>query len=223
MFTVTQRFRQLAPEAKIGILVMNGVTNPSYNEDLEQRKQDLEQELRLRYTGLDRTGLRSLPVLQAYHQFYRQFDKTYHVQLQLESVVFKNKTIPRQAALVEAMFMAELKNFLLTAGHDLDAVKGEMHAEVARGGETFTQLNGQEYVLKPGDLFIADAVGILSSVLYGPGLRTAIHPQTQRVVFTVYAPAGIEAGTVREHLDDIEANIGLFSPAAQTPLKSIFP
>jgi hypothetical protein len=34
-------------------------------------------------------------------------------------VALKGKAIPRQAALVEAMFMAELENLILTAGHDL--------------------------------------------------------------------------------------------------------
>jgi DNA/RNA-binding domain of Phe-tRNA-synthetase-like protein len=162
-------------------------------------------------------------VLQAYHQFYRQFDKTYHVQLQLESIIFKNKPLPRGAALVESMFMAELKNFLLTAGHDLDAVQGDLHAEIAQGGERFIQLNGQEAALKAGDMFISDATGILSSVLYGPDQRTAIQPLTRRVVFTVYAPAGIDDSLVLQHLDDIEANIHLFTPAAHTDIKTVYP
>jgi DNA/RNA-binding domain of Phe-tRNA-synthetase-like protein len=223
MLTVTEHFRQLAPEVKIGLLAMTGVQNPAQDERLEQRKQILEQELRRLYSGFDRPGLRNLPTLQAYHQFYRQFDKTYHIQLQLETIVFKNKSIPRVAALVEAMFMAELRNFLLTAGHDLDAVTGNLQAEVAQGGEQFIQLNGQEYTLKTGDLYIADSVGILSSVLSGPDQRTAIGPQTRRVAFTVYTPAGIEEDQVRKHLEDIETNIRLFSPAADTLLKAIYP
>ena len=70
----------------------------------------------------DRPALLSHPVLQAYDAYYRQFKKTYHVQLQLESILFKGKSIPSVAALVEAMFMAEMNDLLLTAGHDLDAL-----------------------------------------------------------------------------------------------------
>ncbi len=57
--------------------------------------------------------------LPAYASYYRAFDKTYHVLGQLKSVAVKGKAIPSVAALVEAMFIAELHNGLLTAGHDL--------------------------------------------------------------------------------------------------------
>ena len=44
--------------------------------------------------------------------------------------------------------------------------------------------------MQPGDMYIRDHVGVVSSVLYGPDDRTRIVPGTRRVVFCVYAPAG---------------------------------
>ena len=87
------------------------------------RRNRLESQLRERFAGQTRGDLDQLPVLQAYAAYYKRFKKTYHVQLQLESIAFKGKPIPSVAALVEAMFMAEVKNMLLTAGHDLDALQ----------------------------------------------------------------------------------------------------
>ena len=223
MFTVTERFRSSAPDARVGVLALSNVSNPAQNDLLEEQKLSIEQDLRRQYAGYDRPRLRELPVLQAYHQFYRRFDKTYHVQLQLESILFKGKSIPSVSTLVESMFMAELKNFLLTAGHDLDKVTGEIYADVALGQEQFTQLSGKNAQLKPGDMYITDASGILSSVIYGPDQRTAINPQTTRALFTVYAPSGIALDAIHAHLDDIAAFIRLFSPAAQTDLATVFP
>ena len=223
MFTLTERFHQLAPEAHIGVLALEHVINPSGDDLLEQHKQSIESDLRQRYAGLDRRSLRELPVLHAYHQFYRRFDKTYHVQLQLESILFKDKSIPSVAALVEAMFMAELKNFLLTAGHDLDKINGPVLADIAQGGEQFTQLNGKTVQLKPGDMYTTDTDGILSSVLYGPDQRTAISPQTKQVLFTIYAPVGIGISQVQQHLNDIAAYIHLFAPTAQIVLQAVLP
>jgi len=37
------------------------------------------------------------PILKAYQEYYRRFKKTYHVQLQLESLLFKGKSIPSVA------------------------------------------------------------------------------------------------------------------------------
>jgi len=94
--------------------------------------------------------LRALPILQAYHTYYKRFDKTYHVQLQLESLVFKGKDFPNVAALVECMFMAELNDLLLTAVHDWDNLRMPLRLDVANGDESYTLPNGQEQVLKPG-------------------------------------------------------------------------
>jgi len=52
---------------------------------------------------------------------------------------------------------------------------------------------------------IVDQEDIISSILRGPDLRIAITAHTTRVVFTVYAPFGVEEQLVREHLRDIES------------------
>ena len=65
-------------------------------------------------------------------------------------------------------------------------------------------------------LAIADAKGILSSVIYGPDQRTRITPDTRQVLFTIYAPPGIKKQTVRQHLVDIQSNVTLVASEAQT-------
>jgi DNA/RNA-binding domain of Phe-tRNA-synthetase-like protein len=160
--------------------------------------------------------------LQAYAAYYRRFAKTYHVQLQLESIVFKGKSIPGVAALVEAMFMTEIKNLLLTAGHDLDVLQLPITVDVSQGDERCTLLRGQAQELKAGDMFMHDGAGIISSILYGPDQRTAISEQTRNVAFTVYAPAGITEETTLNHLRDLQHNVLLVAPDAQLELLQAF-
>jgi DNA/RNA-binding domain of Phe-tRNA-synthetase-like protein len=210
------------PEAHAGVLAMHAVENPPHHAALEERKLLLEQQLRERYAGQDRAQLARLPALQAYQAYYRRFDKTYHVQLQLESIAFKGKSIPSVAALVEAMFMAEMNDLLLTAGHDLDALRLPLTLDVSRGNERYILLRGQEQELKAGDMFISDQAGILSSILYGPDQRTQIQPQTRNVVFTSYAPAGIDEPSILEHLQEIQRNILLFAPHARVGMLKVF-
>ena len=216
MFTVSETWKTTYPGAAVGILIMHEVVNPQRHTALDGRKEELERDLRSCYAGYDRAGLKALRVLEAYSAYYRKFKKTYHVQLQLESVVFKGKSIPSVSALVEAMFTAELKNLLLTAGHDLAAIEKPVGVDVGEGSETYVRLNGQEQQLKPGDMMIADAEGVISSVLYGPDQRTRITAGTQQVLFTVYAPAGIGEEAVYAHLEDIRDNVLLVAPQAQT-------
>jgi len=202
---------------------MGNAENPERHPGLESRKEALEKEIRQRFSGSDRTFLKKLPVMQSYEAYYKRFGKSYHVQLQVESVAFKGKGIPRVAALVEAMFMAELKNMLLTAGHDLSYIQGSVALDAAAGTESFTMLNGKEQILKAGDMMMSDGQGVISSVLYGPDHRTRIRSDTGSVLFAVYAPQGIPTDTVREHLKDIRSNVLLVSPGAETELIGVYP
>src|SRR5688572_30341517 len=138
MFEVTSKWRSTYPEAHAGVLVMRAVSNPVHHPVLESQKAALEQELRKQFSGQDRAAIASHPTLRAYAEYYRRFKKTYHIQLQLESIVLKGKSIPTVAGLVEAMFMAEMKDMLLTAGHDLDALQLPLSLDVATGTEQST-------------------------------------------------------------------------------------
>jgi DNA/RNA-binding domain of Phe-tRNA-synthetase-like protein len=214
LFEITDAWKAAYAGAHAGILAMHGVDNLAVHPELQRRKAALEAELRARFACQDRKALEALPAMQAYHDYYKRFNKTYHVLAQLESVALKGRAIPSVAALVEAMFMAEVKNELLTAGHDLERLQLPVMLGVATGTERYTLLRGQEQVLKAGDMFMADRAGVISSVIYGPDERTQIRPQTQSVLFAVYAPAGIAADAVQMHLQDIRDHVRLVSPLA---------
>jgi DNA/RNA-binding domain of Phe-tRNA-synthetase-like protein len=222
MFEVTSAWKSTYPEAHVGVLVLRAVSNPAHDPGLDERKAALEENLRSRFSGQDRATIASHPVLRAYGEYYRRFKKTYHIQLQLESIVLKGKSIPSGAALVEAMFMAEMQDMLLTAGHDLDVLQLPFTLDVAKGTERYTLLRGEEQVLKPGDMIISDQSGVISSIVYGPDQRTQITPHTQNVTFTVYAPPGIDEQIVVEHLQHIKEHVMVFAPQAQVELFEVY-
>lgn len=222
MFEVTNNWKSSFPGAHAGVLAMRNVVNPASHPGLERQKETLVEGLRARYCSLDRTRLETIPALQVYDAYYKRFKKTYHVQLQLESIVFKGKSIPSGSSLVEAMFMAEIKNMLLTAGHDLDSLQLPLRLDVTKGDETYTLMRGQPQQVKAGDMMIVDGQGIISNIIYGPDGRTQIRPDTRSVLYTTYAPPGICAQSVAEHLQDIERYVRLFVPDACTKLLQVF-
>ena len=222
MFKITSTWNSTYPEAHAGVLVMHSVSNPAHHPALESRKAELEEKLRAQFSGQERATIASHPTLRAYDDYYRQFKKTYHIQLQLESIVLKGKSIPSVAALVESMFMAEMQDLLLTAGHDLDILQLPLTLDVAKGTEHYTLLRGDDQILKAGDMLIRDQNAVISSIVYGPDQRTQITPATSNVIFTTYAPPGIEGPTVQEHLEHIQENVMLFSPQAQVELLEVY-
>ena len=216
IFWATPAWHAAHPGAVGGVLAVRGVANPASHPALDRIKEDLEGELRARLGGLEREAVRSVGVLPAYAAYYKRFGQRYHVAMQLESVAQKGKPLPRVAALVEAMFVAELRNQILTAGHDLDALAPPITLGVGTGAERYATPAGGEATVKPGDMFMADGRGVLSAVITGPAAYGRISPGTTAALFAVYAPPGVAPALVEAHLAEIEATVRLVSPQAIT-------
>ena len=216
MIEISDSWKTMYPSAAVGILVMRGVRNPTRHGELDELGEKVESLLRERFFAGGKEALRADPVMTAYEGYYRRFRKTYHVALQLESVIWKGRSIPSVSALVKAMFMAELSNMLLTAGHDLAKVSLPIRIDVGRDEEAYTALDGQQRAVKEGDMLISDTLGVISSILGGPDQRTSISAGTTDLLFTVYAPPGIGAQRVQAHLADVKRYVEVVAPEAVT-------
>jgi len=222
MFEVTSTWNSIFPKAHAGILVMRNTSNPEHHQELEKLKAELEEQLRFQFAGQDRAAITNHPILKIYSDYYKSFKKTYHVQLQLESIALKGKSIPSVFSLVECMFMAEVKNMLLTAGHDLDKLQLPLTLDVTQGTESYILMRGIEQIVKSGDMMISDQSGIISNIIYGPDQRTQITESTRNVVFTVYAPAGIKEELIMQHMADMRDYVMVIAPQAKVDLLKVY-
>ena len=158
--------------------------------------------------------------MSVYVSYYKKFGYTYHVLQQVESVA-KGKKSMSVSGLVNSMFMAEMKNMILTAGHDLAKISGAVSLKVATGQESYVCMNGRETKTIQGDIMITDDESVLSSILRGPDGRTSIDEETEQVLYTIYAPTGIDEKEIISHMDDIESYVRLFSPGSNLELKTV--
>ena len=215
--SATADWRAAHPGAAIGLLEIAGVDNTRASSPLEDRKRETEARLRERYRGVSRPGFLALPVMAAYVQYYKRFGKTYHLLLQLESIVLKGKGLPHVSPLVDANFMAEVETLVLTAGHDVRQLHGAISIGVATGGDQLAPMTGGAPKLIPaGDMIMRDAKGVCCSILYGQDSRSPISPITSHALYVAYAPAGVPKETVEAHLRLIETHVRLVSPSAVT-------
>ncbi len=214
-FVAAPSWQGAFPGAIVAAFTVRGTHNSTTNDALDKAKRGLEQELRDRWEGKTRADVRADPVLAVYDAYYKKYGQNYHVQMQIESIALKGKTIPSRAALVEAMFMAELTTGLLTAVQDIDRLSGPVEVIATTGEETYIRYDGVDETCKPGDMAIRDDVGILTSIVQGPTKHALATPETRNALFCVYAPAGIGETAVLHHFDLIEAYIGLISPDAE--------
>ena len=222
MINISPQWEKTYPGAALGILSMRKTRPTEKSSALDAKRASLEMELRDRYQSMDRQQILETTELAAYAAYYKRFKKTYHLLLQLESVAKKNKPIPQINPLVQAVFMAEMKSFLLTAGHDLDKVLRPINLDISDGSESYPSMRGEIVTCKSGDMIMADSQGVICSVIRGQDQRTMITQYTENVLYVVYVPPGIPAKSIEDHLTDLAENVTLVSPPAQIDFRHIY-
>jgi len=210
--TVTDAWRQAHPGAQMGFLEISGVDNTQSAAALDQEKRAIEKRLRENMAGFSREDFLALPVMEAYHRYYRKFGYTYHVLLQLESVVLKGKSLPNVSPLVDANFAAELETLILTAGHDVAQLEAPVVIDVAREGDEIVQMNGNRKEVPVGDMLMRAAQDVACSILRGQDNRSPISKATTHVLYVSYVPDGVTETQVRTQLEAMEKYVRLFSP-----------
>jgi DNA/RNA-binding domain of Phe-tRNA-synthetase-like protein len=202
---------------------MSAVRNPESDPALDELLDTTAARLRERWAGAARADLLADPELAAYAAYYRRFDKTYHVLLQLESVALKGKALRARGALVGAMFAVELETGLLTAGHDAASLAGELTLDVVGPDDPYVGMGGRPIQGAPGDMCIRDGAGVVSSVVYGPDDRTRLGEATKAVLFTTYAPAGIGRPAIIRQLEALAGIVRVVAPDAAVDVLAVFP
>ncbi len=221
MLTLNHSIIDQYPNLPFGIMIMNNLHNSTTHPALDNEKLLLEQSIRHKYGDLKRSELKSISPLYEYAQFYKRFKKTYHVQLQLESVALKNKSLPSVAAIVEAMFMAELKNQVLTAGYDLSNINMPVEATLSNGDVSFMGMGEKEKTPPKGDVIFKSIDTVLGSIICGPNHANRITSETKSVMFTVYGVPDITQEQIEQHFDDIVDYVKIVSPNASVENKII--
>lgn len=219
---VTRQWHETFPGAHIGVLLMGNADNSKGSVILDQEKKSLETRLHQKFAGFSRNDFSNIEVIKAYREYYKKFKKTYHVQLQIESIVQKHIALPHVSPLVDAGFMAEMDTLVLTAGHDADLLISPVRIDVTKADDAFIQMNGKSTRLKKGDMMMADHQGVVCTIIYGQDRRTPISEMTRRALYVVYAPNGVPLEKVRQQLDLIQKYVINAAPKAAVEMQKIY-
>jgi DNA/RNA-binding domain of Phe-tRNA-synthetase-like protein len=214
--TATDNWRISHPGAVIGLLELSDVDNTRSSPKLDAHKRETEARLRGHYAGYTRQDFLSLPVMTAYQKYYKRFTKTYHVLLQLESIVLKGKSLPDVSPLVDSNFIAEVDTLVLTAGHDVAKLVSPVVMDVSQKGDQIIRMSGDAKLMEVGDMVMRDATGVVCSIIYGQDNVSPITSATAHVIYVAYAPVGVLPDAVEHHLRMIEENVRVFSPSIRT-------
>ncbi len=220
MFTLQSNVSDTYAGTQIGILRMKNVApNRTLSEAVID---DGLQAIQSRYGRMDRKALKETHPIQAYVAYYKKFGYSYPVLAQLESFLKGQKVLHGESGLLQAMFLTELESMLLIAGHDAVQLTLPLQMQIATGNEAYQSISGRDVTAVPNDLLVRDGKGIISSILRGPNYPSRITDATADVLFTIYAPPGIETAYIETHLRKLEGRIKTFSPSSGTDVLQVF-
>ncbi len=204
---LTLSLKENYPDSIFGSIIIRNVPNMKGHGTVEDQKRILERIIREEYVEVDKDEM-----IHYYNTYFRMWSKTYPIEYQINTIKNGGK-FPQVSVLVDCMFIAELTNRILTSGHDLDEIQGDLIFDVSQGGEQYVKLNGQEQELKQNNVVLKDNEGILASILYGPARRTAITLKTKKALYFAWCPHLLNEELVRSHLNTIFQNLSsLFKP-----------
>lgn len=170
-------------------------------KDVHETVERIREELTSLYGSLERKELKQLEMFRPYVAHFKSFKKTYHLFLQLESFVHKQRPLPFIHPMVSAYFLTELETGVLASAHDSDSLSPGFRLKEAAGDETLTLLNGEERLSPAGDAVLEDQTGLLTSVIQGQDRRTVIGPKARRGTVFVYGPPGASTAALEKALD----------------------
>lgn len=212
---LTQALKEKFPNSMFGSLVIRDIPNRKGHETLEQHKRELESKIRENNIETDKDEM-----INYYDTYFKMWNKTYPIEYQINTIRSGGK-FPKVSVLVDCMFLAEIKDRILTSGHDLDEIQGDLNFDISEGGEKYLKLNGQEQTLKKNDVILKDNKGILASILYGPARRTSITHETKNAIYFAWCPYALDEEIIRCHLDEILLNLKSVFESLNSEIKSI--
>ncbi len=222
MIKISPSVKGTFPEMKFGMMIVNGLCSPIERAVMDNIITTEIEQMKLNHSGYERKPALTKEPLCHYAAYYRRYHKTYHVLGQLESVLRKGKSIPPVGVPVEAMFLAEVKNLLLTAGHDLNLIEGDLTVNAATESLNYKGLSGKEQQLIKNDLYLSDEKGILSSIINGPDYRTRITEATQNALYFVYGVEGVTEPLIHAHLKTISSYLSQAIPAVEVQSINVY-
>ena len=184
------------PNLKVSAVEVNFTGDPKFNQELIDLKKELENNVRKDYRNPE-----NLENIIKYNLFFKRFGSKVPMGFQIKSIL-NNKEIPVMHPVLTCMLMAELKNAILTAGHDLSKLGDTIEVLRSDGTEEYTKINEKAQKLKNNDVFATDGTSIISSVLYGPDSRTKITDKTKRYLFMCYS-FGLGHEEIESHMNYI--------------------
>ncbi|MFN8590005.1 MAG: phenylalanine--tRNA ligase beta subunit-related protein [Thermomicrobiales bacterium] len=201
---VEEAFRELFPDAVIGIVVATGIDN--------RRAGDEAQALLAAATtaAIGDSDLATSPPVAVWRDAYRRFGlKPSRYRAGIEGLLraARGDGVRSVSPLVDLYNAVSLRHLLPCGGEDLAAIEGDIRLTRATGTEPFVPLGAVDNLPpEPGEVIYADDLGVICRAWnWREAERTKLTPETTRAVLVIEALPPRTTAEVQSACEDLAA------------------
>lgn len=211
---------ELAGRARLGVLILEGVSVRDADQSLAAETEAYGRELRARYGELKSAEVPGAAEARAlYKALGLDPTKTRPSNEALLRRVLKGEALHRVSTLVDALNLCSLRHQLPFGLYDLDRVVPPVVLRRGAPGESYEGIR-KGPVNVEGRPVLVDAQGPFGNPT-SDSARTMITPATRNALVTVYAPAGYSLARLGEVLDGSEATLTRFCGGTRTERRTL--
>jgi DNA/RNA-binding domain of Phe-tRNA-synthetase-like protein len=206
-FSIEEPFRELFPEASIGIVVASGVDN---RRNAAATREELASAIAAARVAIGDEDLATHPAVAPWRDAYRRFGmKPSRYRSSIENLLRSLRGEgPRSInPLVDCYNAVSLRHFLPCGGEDLDTMRGDLRLTRAVGGESFVPLGAnEEQPPEAGEVVYADDLGIVCRAWnWREAERTKLTEETTRAILVIEALPPRSPEDLRAACDELAA------------------
>ena len=208
---VEKPFWDIFPDAKIGILYAEGITNKE-EETLAKYGSMLRQAQENAWQYIENPEFAANPVIASWREAFRKFKTKKGVRCSIEALLKRienGKGLGRISPLVDVYNSVSLDFGVPVGGEDVDKFEGTMRLTVAEGGEYFITLGSEES--EPpyeGEVVYKDDGGAICRCWnWRESVRTQLNEDTKNAVFVIESCDELTAKNLPAALDELQARL----------------
>lgn len=209
-FVIEKDFLEIFPEAKIGVLVCNGIDN--HIKDEEKYVDYLKEAQKAAMAHIANPEFTENPIIRTWRDAFYKFKTKKGARCSIEALlkrVSKGGEIGTINPLVDIYNGISLKYGVPVGGEDIDAFEGDNRLTIAAGDEEFITL-GSEKSEPPyaGEVVYKDEAGAICRCFnWRESVRTMLTEETINAFMCIETVAGERDDVLEEALDELKALI----------------
>lgn len=209
-FVIEKEFLEIFPDAKIGVLVCNGIDN--HIKDEEKYVDYLKDAQKAALVHISNPEFTENPIIRTWRDAFYKFKTKKGARCSIEALlkrVSKGGEIGSINPLVDIYNGISLKYGVPVGGEDIDAFAGDNRLTVADGSEEFITLGSDKSEPPyPGEIVYKDEKGAICRCFnWRESVRTMLTEDTVNAFMCIETVAGERDDVLDEALDELAALI----------------